>query len=115
MRFGSQFGLALYDREQKHVAHSNGRRPAEPAIDTGLAQWRRVTSQRALAVRNNKLARGQVGVERLFVVCREGLQHGEVLRMFDFASGLRCLLRPLKCYCSKASARLIFIASMTQI
>jgi hypothetical protein len=56
MRFGSQFGLALYDREQKHVAHSNGRRPAEPAIDSGFAQWRQVTSQRALAARNSKLA-----------------------------------------------------------
>jgi recombination DNA repair RAD52 pathway protein len=30
--FGSQFGLALYDREQKQVAHSHGRlQPAEQA------------------------------------------------------------------------------------
>jgi DNA repair and recombination protein RAD52 len=56
--FGDQFGLALYDREQRNVApRGHGRRqPAEQAIDTGFAQRRQVTSQRAIAARYSKLA-----------------------------------------------------------
>jgi recombination DNA repair RAD52 pathway protein len=57
MSFGSQFGLALYDREQRHVTRSNGRRQlGEQAIDTGFAQRRQVASQRAIAARDRKLA-----------------------------------------------------------
>src|SRR5262249_1793107 len=58
--FGNQFGLCLYDKEQKGVApRGNGRRQlpeaGERAIDSGFEPQKRPTiSQRAIAARNGK-------------------------------------------------------------
>jgi DNA repair and recombination protein RAD52 len=61
--FGSQFGLALYDREQRNVARPDARQQIasqhEPPLDTGFDQpspTRPSISQRALGVsRNGKM------------------------------------------------------------